>query len=280
MPSSMVFGLNDGDHVGIKYVTIGDISKIIINFTLRGMAKNQLNVWGINKDEKKQWIEILKTNGVDVQSMVNSEDLVILGDEEYNVDPKYYMNQLQSLKDLIKNKQKSGINIIDTSLGNLFSLGKFDHCIKIEKMLDEMIGTSEIPITMIHLYSSSMTKEQQSSIAEVHNSGLVLLTEKRHIINTKSKNELENEKIKIDGYQYQHSEVFQEKELAIFKSLSDMIVIYQEKQNFEKNEITPNNILQLGNDNWPKWYADMIQALDELFNAGYAFADKSNKELK
>jgi hypothetical protein len=271
--------MSDRDHIAINYTTLEEISKIIVNFTLRGMGRNQINVWGVNQYEKKQWIKILKDRGIDVDYLIESKDLIIIEHPKNtsSITP-FIMDALQSLKILVEQKDKSGINIIGTFPGNLFLQGKFSDCFEIEKTLHETVETFEIPITMVHLYSLPMTKEQQSSIAEVHNSGLVMLTEKYHILNKKLKDAFENEKIKIDGYQYLESEVFQEKELAIFKAASDMIVLYQEKFNFEKTKKIPHHAKR--EDSIPKWYFDMVKSLDKLYNDGYADAHKSKEELR
>lgn len=179
--SKLISDMNERDHIAANCTKDAEIEEIITNFVLRGIMHNQINFWLVKKYEKEIWLAILKKAGIDVNCLINSQELIILDSDEIFSEAPFSFNpihgHLENLKSLIRDKQKSGINVIGTLAGTLFSQARFSDCTNIERNWHEVIETFEIPITLLCLYNSSMSEKYQSVLIGVHNVGMLTISD-------------------------------------------------------------------------------------------------------
>ena len=248
--SDYIFNMKDYDHISISYTMLQQLDEIIRNFFLRGMQHNQVNFWIVNQNVKKQWLEVLKRNEIDVNHLIDSKELIIIDPDEIfsNVssDPSFnpIMEKLQTFKNVLVNGKKTGINAI----GTLASQQESDY-INIEKYWHDAMKSFEYPITLLSPYYFSSIK--QSPDSRFHICGLIRFTE--NFMTPSRQSESEN---------------LPKKELAMLTCLNEIIITLRNVENFE--QIT--NLVRMSNSNGnktiPKWYFNFVDALSELYDKG------------
>lgn len=272
--------MEDRSHVAVNYSNSQQMDEAVINFTLRGIACNQINFWLVQRSQKEHWLEVLSKKGINVNQLIDSHELTIVehkdvvpdASQEISFDP--ILKKLQAVKKLVADKQKFGINVIGTLAGSLFAKGKLEDCINIESHWHEIIDSFEIPITVLCPYYSLIEK-YQADIIEIHNHGLITLTENSDIKRTLGNKEVANHKEESEKYQSLESDLFPKKELAIFNSLNEIISVMREKESFQKNEISETNKTDI-----PEWYFNLVESLNKLYSNGYDNAQKENESFR
>lgn len=266
--------MNPRDHVAISYSNFEELEEMITNFFLKGLMRNQLNFWLIKTEEKEIWSAILIKNGINVQQLIDSQELIILDQKElFSNIPDGSFNpilaKLEDLKSLIVQKRKSGINAICTLAGNLFSQTKFSDCRNIERNWHQVIKTSEIPITLLCPYHSSMTEKSQSDLTETHNTGLLISGRNLYTLKQIRENqEQQSFKEFVDGSK------IPDKEFAILKILNEIIPIIQDCNKTQEGiEYQPSDVI-------PRWYSDLINSLSKLYDEGFGNSFKENEDLR
>jgi len=276
--SAHIFNMQDRDHIAVSYSNSEQMDEIVINFTLRGMASNQINFWIVQQNEKDHWFEILKKKGIDVDQLIDSHELIIMDHKEVisndssliSFDPIF--KNLQKIKNLVIEKQKFGINIIGTLAGNLYSRGEFSDSIEVAKYWHKIIESFESPITVLCPFYS-MTEDHQSKLLKLHNIGVLTLKDNSDIKRTLGNKEINKEE--SNKYQNLESDIFPKKELAIFNSLNEIISIMREKEIYQKNKIVAKDKKDI-----PEWYFNLIESLNNLYGNGYDNAHKENENLR
>lgn len=278
--SVYIFNMEDRSHVAVNYSNSQQMDEAVINFTLRGIACNQINFWLVQRSQKEHWLEVLSKKGINVNQLIDSHELTIVehkdvvpdASQEISFDP--ILKKLQAVKKLVADKQKFGINVIGTLAGSLFAKGKLEDCINIESHWHEIIDSFEIPITVL-CPSYSLIEKYQADIIEIHNHGLITLTENSDIKRTLGNKEVANHKEESEKYQSLESDLFPKKELAIFNSLNEIISVMREKESFQKNEISETNKTDI-----PEWYFNLVESLNKLYSNGYDNAQKENESFR
>lgn len=271
-----IFDIKDRDHIAINYSNSDQMDEVVINFTLRGLASNQINFWFVQQNEKDHWLEILKKKGVDVNQLIDSHELIIVEHTKFLSNSiltpfDLIMSNLYKVKNIVKNKQKFGINAIGTLSGNLYSQKRFAECINIARNWHKVVESFEIPITLLCPYYS-MTEEHKLDLIKIHNAGILTLEENSDTHRTFGNKERKNY-TEEKNFQNLESEIFPKKELAIFNSLNEIISIMREKEIVQQNET-------INKKDIPEWYFNLIESLNKLYISGYDNAHKENEDLK
>lgn len=271
-----IFDIKDRDHIAINYSNSEQMDEVVINFTLRGLASNQINFWFVQQNEKDHWLGILKKKGVDVNQLIDSHELIIVEHTKFLSNAiltpfDLIMSNLYKVKNIVKNKQKFGINAIGTLSGNLYSQKRFAECINIARNWHKVVESFEIPITLLCPYYS-MTEEHKLDLIKIHNAGILTLEENSDIHGTLGNKERKNY-TEEKNFQNLESEIFPKKELAIFNSLNEIISIMREKEIVQQNETVNKKDI-------PEWYFNLIESLNKLYISGYDNAHKENEDLK
>lgn len=271
-----IFDIKDRDHIAINYSNSEQMDEVVINFTLRGLASNQINFWFVQQNEKDHWLEILKKKGVDVNQLIDSHELIIVEHTKFLSNAiltpfDLIMSNLYKVKNIVKNKQKFGINAIGTLSGNLYSQKRFAECINIARNWHKVVESFEIPITLLCPYYS-MTEEHKLDLIKIHNAGILTLEENSDTHRTFGNKERKNY-TEEKNFQNLESEIFPKKELAIFNSLNEIISIMREKEIVQQNET-------INKKDIPEWYFNLIESLNKLYISGYDNAHKENEDLK
>ncbi len=271
-----IFDIKDRDHIAINYSNSDQMDEVVINFTLRGLASNQINFWFVQQNEKDHWLEILKKKGVDVNQLIDSHELIIVEHTKFLSNAiltpfDLIMSNLYKVKNIVKNKQKFGINAIGTLSGNLYSQKRFAECINIARNWHKVVESFEIPITLLCPYYS-MTEEHKLDLIKIHNAGILTLEENSDTHRTFGNKERKNY-TEEKNFQNLESEIFPKKELAIFNSLNEIISIMREKEIVQQNET-------INKKDIPEWYFNLIESLNKLYISGYDNAHKENEDLK
>lgn len=270
--SEVIHCMNPRDHIAVSYANSKELEEMIMNFFLRGLLRNQLNFWLIKKEEKETWTAILNKNGINVNHLIESQELVILDHYElfssipFGSSFNPILAKLEDLKSLIVKKQKSGINAIGTLAGSLFSQTKFSDCKNIERNWHQVIESFEIPITLLCLYQSSMTEKSQSDLIESHNVGLLLSGGNSYTLKQVKE---KNEKELLD---YTPDSKITKKEFAILKILNEIVPIIQDSNKMQESTYHSKTI--------PKWYSDLINSLSKLYDMGYGNSFKEKEDLR
>lgn len=167
------------DHLAFEFSDHDELSEYISEFMMLGMRKNCINVLVISKEELSDYLNRLIANGINVNDLMNSEDLVVCTHDEIYQDVKIgssfepVLGYLNKLHDLVKKKKKSGLCIVGTIAGNLENNGNHEEGIKIENSWHEIIPKFEIPIRLICPYQSLTDSETIQSLVLCHNEGLI-----------------------------------------------------------------------------------------------------------
>lgn len=142
----------DGDHFTMSYAGKEEFSNLLVTFLQRGTQNNCLNVLIISEDEKRRLGSFLNSfrecrDKSEAGSM--PDDTVIMTHAELYGDEldsaslplsfQPIMNGMAQARQLAIQKQKSGLNVVGTVAGRLFSMGRFDECLQIERLWHETI---------------------------------------------------------------------------------------------------------------------------------------------
>jgi len=265
--------MNQRDHIAVSYTNSAELEELITTFFLRGLLRNQLNFWLVKREEKEDWTAILNKNGINVNQLIDSQELIILDHHELFSNMPYgssfnpILAKLEDLKSLVIKKHKSGINAIGTLAGSLFLQTKFSDCKNIERNWHQVIETFEIPITLLCPYKSSMTDHSQSSLIESHSMGLLISGGNSYTLKQIRKCEKESFKEQVSGSK------ITKKEFAILKILNDIIPIMQDYNKMQASTYQTSKTI-------PKWYSDLINSLSALYDNGYDNSFKENDDLR
>jgi hypothetical protein len=144
------------------------LKKLVRRFVKNGLKDNRLNVLIVSKDEEPKYMGFLK----DIR--MKSEDIEILLHEELYSDTrigssfKPILKRLISVKELVRKRRKSGLQIIGTIVGNLYQQKKYSDCFKIEKHWQELIPRFDMPIVALCPYKSVLPPELRMPLMECH----------------------------------------------------------------------------------------------------------------
>ena len=103
-------------------------------FRKRGIDYNQINVLIIFRREEKKFLATLDKIP-NINSLFNSQELIIiqhdesfLNDGSFSVEP--VVKSLHRLTELVKEKSKTGLNVLSSLAGQLIEQGRYDDAVK------------------------------------------------------------------------------------------------------------------------------------------------------
>jgi metal-responsive CopG/Arc/MetJ family transcriptional regulator len=119
-----IFEMKEGDHILVTYNNNQELSEIVISSLKRSIDKNQLFVLFISKQQEEIFVHAMEKIG-DITTLYNKQDIIIIYTDDHYVEGKYSMDSIfakfNEIKQLTQRNLKSGINIIATIAGDLFS---------------------------------------------------------------------------------------------------------------------------------------------------------------
>lgn len=152
-----IFEMKEGDHILVTYNNNQELSEIVISSLKRSIDKNQLFVLFISKQQEEIFVHAMEKIG-DITTLYNKQDIIIIYTDDHYVEGKYSMDSIfakfNEIKQLTQRNSKSGINIIATIAGDLFTEQKYDDAISIESKCHRSMTVFDIPVTMLCLYKS------------------------------------------------------------------------------------------------------------------------------
>ena len=152
-----IFDIKQGDHILITYNNTQQLSEIVISSVKRSIDNNQLLVFFISKDQETIFSHIMEKLG-DTIPLYNQQDIIMIHTDDHYVDGNYSMESIfvkfRGIKEIAEKNSKSGLNIIATIAGDLFTNRKYDDAISIESKCHKSMSLFDIPVTLLCLYKS------------------------------------------------------------------------------------------------------------------------------
>lgn len=153
-----IFEMKEGDHILVTYNNNQELSEIVISSLKRSIDKNQLFVLFISKQQEEIFVHAMEKIG-DITSLYNKQDIIIIYTDDHYVEGKYSMDSIfakfNEIKQLTQRNSKSGINIIATIAGDLFTEQKYDDAISIESKCHRSMTVFDIPFLLLCCVSIS-----------------------------------------------------------------------------------------------------------------------------
>ena len=162
-----IFEMKEGDHILVTYNNNQQLCEIVISSIKRSIDKNQLFVLFISKQQEEIFVHAMEKI-VDITTLYNKQDIIIIHTEDHYIEGNYSMDSIftkfKEVKQLAQRNSKSGINIIATIAGDLFSRQKYNDAISIESQCHKSMSVFDIPITLLCLYESIPEELQYISL--------------------------------------------------------------------------------------------------------------------
>jgi hypothetical protein len=157
----LILKTKDRDHLVLTFNDESQFEEIVSAFIKRGISYNQISVINIFRKEEQKFLAALGKIP-NINSLFNSQDLIIIqGDEilnlnlndgSFTIEP--VIKRLDRFTELVKEKSKTGLNVLGTLPGQLVEQGRYDDAIKLENELSEAIKEFKTPTTIFCLYKS------------------------------------------------------------------------------------------------------------------------------
>ena len=166
------------DHFAVILNEESHLEKIVCGSVRRGITHNEMNTLMIWKEEQPKWLEFLHKDGINVDSLMDSQDIKIaLNDEfyrDYLINPSsdILSSKLGFLRELVRKRGKTGLNIIGTLSGKIAAKGNYTDPINIEKYANEIILGFDIPVSVLCFYES-LPPNIRAEILQYHNRGIL-----------------------------------------------------------------------------------------------------------
>ncbi|MFB5600129.1 MAG: MEDS domain-containing protein [Nitrososphaeraceae archaeon] len=152
-----ILDMKEGDHILVTYNNNQQLSEIVVSSMKRSIDKNQLFVLFISKQQEEIFVHAMEKIG-DITSLYNSQDIIIIHTDDYYIDGNYSMDSIfakfNEIKQIVQRNSKSGLNILSTLEGDLFTRQKYDEAISIESKCHKSMNIFDIPVTLLCLYES------------------------------------------------------------------------------------------------------------------------------
>ncbi|MGD1835480.1 MAG: MEDS domain-containing protein [Nitrososphaeraceae archaeon] len=152
-----VFDIKQGDHILITYNNNQQLAEIVISSMKRSINNNQLLVFFISKNQEEIFSQIMEKIG-DSTLLYNRQDIILIHTDDHYVDGNYSMESIfakfREIKKIAEKNSKSGLNIIATIAGDLFTNRKYNDAISIESKCHKSMSIFNIPVTLLCLYKS------------------------------------------------------------------------------------------------------------------------------
>jgi hypothetical protein len=162
--------IKESDHLVVTFKDKSQFEQIVVNFVKRGINNNDINVLFISNREEPEFIQTLnKFKNID--SLLRSQDIMVLRADDYFLEGSYLiepmLRTLDSIRDIARDRSKSGLSLIGTPPGALIEQGKYEEAFNIEIQFHESIHKFGFPATFLCLYKS-LPNELEGRFSECH----------------------------------------------------------------------------------------------------------------
>jgi hypothetical protein len=187
-PIAILHNARDRDHFTMSYTRKDEFPTLLVTFLQRGVQNNCLNVLVISEDEKRLFESFLNSSeghhyyGKSTMGFSDDDSIVIVTHDELYGDIDSFsssslssqpiVDSLNRVKQRAIQKQMSGLNIVGTFAGRLFSKGRFEECLQIENLWHHTIQQFSMPITVMCPYEKPIDEPHRTPLAICHNGGL------------------------------------------------------------------------------------------------------------
>lgn len=152
-----ILDMKEGDHILVTYNNNQQLSEIVVSSMKRSIDKDQLFVLFISKQQETIFVHAMEKIG-DITPSLNNQDIIIIHTDDYYIDGNYSMDSIfakfNEIKQIVQRNSKSGLNILSTLEGDLFTKQKYDDAISIESKCHKSMNIFDIPVTLLCLYES------------------------------------------------------------------------------------------------------------------------------
>jgi len=152
-----IFEMREGDHILVTYNNNQQLSEIVSSSMKRSIDKNQLFILFISRKQEIVFLQAMEKAG-DINPLLNDQDIIINHTDDHYIAGNYSIDsffvKLNDIKKIAKKNSKTGLNIISTIEGDLFTSKKYDDTISIESKCHKSMNLSDIPFTLLCLYKS------------------------------------------------------------------------------------------------------------------------------
>ena len=182
----------DKDHFVMSYASKEEeLPSTLVAFLQRGFQNKCLNLLILSEYEKRLFESFLasykKTHGKGSMAVGGQDDnnnIVILTHDElfgnldslssssFPLSPQPILNILNQARQTAIERQLSGLNVVGTVAGTLFSKGKFAECLQLEKLWHEIILQFSMPITVMCPYEKPIDDLNRAPLISCHSGGL------------------------------------------------------------------------------------------------------------
>jgi MEDS: MEthanogen/methylotroph, DcmR Sensory domain len=167
----IILKTKDRDHLVLTYNDESQFEEIVNAFIKRGIDYNQINVLIVFRREEQKYLATLDKIP-DINSLFNSQDLNIIQDDEsfhndgsFSVEP--LVKSLHRLTELVKEKSKTGLNVLGTLAGQLIEQGRYDDAVKMDNEITEALQGLKTSTTIFCLYKS-IPEDLEDRLSEYH----------------------------------------------------------------------------------------------------------------
>jgi hypothetical protein len=159
--------MHERDHILVTYNNNQQLTEIINSSLKRSIDENQLFVLFISKQQEATFVQSMeKIDGI--TTLYNREDVIIIHTEEHYVDGNYSMDSIfakfNEIERIARRNSKSGLNIISTIGGDLFTRERYMDALSIESAAHKSINVFDIPVTLLCLYKSVPEEFEEMSL--------------------------------------------------------------------------------------------------------------------
>ena len=163
-----IFEVKEGDHILVTYSNNQQLSEIVISYLKRSISNNELFVLFISKQQENIFVHSMGKIG-DITTLYNKQEIIIIHTDDHYVEGNYSMDSIftkfNEIKQVAQSKSKSGLNIIATIAGDLFTRQKYNDAISIESKCHKSINTVfDFPVTLLCLYKSIPEEFEEISL--------------------------------------------------------------------------------------------------------------------
>ena len=148
--------MSDRDHIVITHDNESELLEILNAFFERGKRDNTVCVLAILKNEEDKISQLIKKCDVNVDLMLNEQDAIIVFVDDcingkFDITP--FKNDMELIQENSKRNNKNGITVLATISDALAKQQRFSDVLLDEKFAHRMANESELPLSIICLYS-------------------------------------------------------------------------------------------------------------------------------
>ncbi len=161
-------------HIALGFSNHLTLEKHLRIFCSSGLQNNFLNVLIVSEDERKYYQNILRKGNFDVNGLIESGNLLFCTHEQLFDNNSIGLSFtpvrefMSSIRDLIHDEHKSGVQIVGTIANRLAQDGNVEHCSNIESSWNKFFEYYEIPYNLFCPYKLPLGSDMIDLIKQHH----------------------------------------------------------------------------------------------------------------